>query len=66
MADGSVVPKCFYIQLDIAYKAAVEKVITEFHSDAIIHCAAWTAVDAIENEENQERLIKETILEHSL
>ena len=26
-------------------KTAVEKVITEVNPDAVIHCAAWTAVD---------------------
>lgn len=41
-----------YIQLDITDKKAVEKVIAEVNPDAVIHCAAWTAVDAAEDEKN--------------
>ena len=47
------VPQDFqYIKLDITNKNAVEKIITEVKPDAVIHCAAWTAVDAAEDEEN--------------
>ena len=49
---------CEYIQLDITDKDAVEKVLTECKPDAVIHCAAWTAVDAAEDEENQEKVRK--------
>lgn len=42
-----------YIQLDITDKTAVEKTLTEIKPDAVIHCAAWTAVDAAEDEENR-------------
>lgn len=41
-----------YVPLDITDKEAVERVITEINPDAVIHCAAWTAVDAAEDEEN--------------
>ena len=41
-----------YVPLDITDKEAVERVITEINPDAVIHCAAWTAVDAAENKEN--------------
>ena len=41
-----------YIRLDITDKKAVEKVIAEVNPDAVIHCAAWTAVDAAEEEKN--------------
>lgn len=41
-----------YVPLDITDKEAVEGVITEINPDAVIHCAAWTAVDAAEDEEN--------------
>lgn len=54
--DGSPVTKADYVQLDITDKAAVEKIITEIKPDAVIHCAAWTAVDAAEDEENIERV----------
>ena len=46
VADGSVVVSAPYVQLDITDKEAVIKTITEINPDAIIHCAAWTAVDA--------------------
>ncbi|MEG6612859.1 dTDP-4-dehydrorhamnose reductase [Pseudoclostridium thermosuccinogenes] len=36
-------------EMDITDKAAVEKVITEAQVDAVIHCAAYTAVDAAED-----------------
>lgn len=41
-----------YVPLDITDKEAVERVITEINPDAVIHCAAWTAVDAAEDKEN--------------
>lgn len=36
-------------EMDITDAAAVDKVITEADVDAVIHCAAYTAVDAAEN-----------------
>lgn len=45
-----------YIQLDITDKSAVEKALSEVKPDAVIHCAAWTAVDAAEEEENKEKV----------
>lgn len=45
-----------YIKLDITDKAAVTKVITDIKPDAVIHPAAWTAVDAAEDEENQPKV----------
>ena len=36
--------------MDISDTAAVERVITEYHPDAVIHCAAYTAVDKAEDE----------------
>ncbi|SFC83195.1 dTDP-4-dehydrorhamnose reductase [Ruminococcus albus] len=41
-----------YVKLDITDPAAVEKVLSEVKPDAVVHCAAWTAVDAAEDEEN--------------
>ena len=41
-----------YRKLDITNAEAVDKVITEADPDVVIHCAAWTAVDAAEDEEN--------------
>ncbi len=45
-----------YSQLDIVDKNAVEKVITKVKPDVVIHCAAWTAVDAAEDEENTDKV----------
>ena len=41
-----------HIILDITDKELVEKAISEIHPDAVIHCAAWTNVDAAEAPEN--------------
>ena len=51
VADGSAVTKAPYVALDITDKNAVEKVITEVNPDAVIHCAAWTAVDMAEDDD---------------
>ena len=56
IADGSAVTTAPYVQLDITDKVAVMKAIEEERPDAIIHCAAWTAVDAAEDEENREKV----------
>lgn len=40
------------VQLDITDAQAVERTITQLRPDAVIHCAAWTAVDAAEDAEN--------------
>ena len=45
-----------YIRLDITDKAAVDAALNEIRPDAVIHCAAWTAVDAAEDEENTEKV----------
>ena len=54
--DGSAVTKAQYVQLDITDSDAVANVIVSLKPDAIIHCAAWTAVDAAEDDENKERV----------
>ncbi|MGN0297942.1 MAG: dTDP-4-dehydrorhamnose reductase [Lachnospiraceae bacterium] len=38
-------------EMDITDAARVDEVITEADVDAVIHCAAWTAVDAAEDNE---------------
>ena len=58
VADGSAVTSAPYVQMDITDKDAVSAVIEEIRPDAIIHCAAWTAVDAAEDEENKEKVHK--------
>lgn len=39
-------------EMDITDEASVNKVIKECNPDVVVHCAAWTAVDAAEDEEN--------------
>lgn len=43
-------------EMDITNKAEVEKVIKEYHPDIVVHCAAYTAVDAAED--NKELCMK--------
>ena len=54
--DGSEVVSAPYVQLDITDKEAVLTTIGEIHPDVIIHCAAWTAVDAAEEEVNKAKV----------
>ena len=54
VADGSPVTTMPYVSLDITDKETVEKVITEENPDAVIHCAAWTAVDMAEDDDKVE------------
>lgn len=51
--DGSPACTMPYIGLDLTDEEKTRKVIAEEEIDAIIHCAAWTAVDAAEEPENQ-------------
>lgn len=51
IADGSAVTTMPYVQLDITDREAVERVITDTKPDAVIHCAAWTAVDLAEDDD---------------
>lgn len=39
-------------EMDITDEASVKSVISEVNPDVVVHCAAWTAVDAAEDEEN--------------
>lgn len=43
-------------EMDITDKASVDTVIREASPDAVIHCAAWTAVDAAEDEDKKEKV----------
>ena len=54
--DDSEVTRASYVSLDITDKKAVEKIISEIHPDAVIHCAAWTAVDLAEDEDKKEKV----------
>lgn len=54
--DGSAVCTMPYEQLDITDTKAVQERLLSAQPDAVIHCAAWTAVDAAEAPENRERV----------
>ena len=56
VADGSAVTGMPYVGLDITDKDAVERIITEIRPDAVIHCAAWTAVDMAEDDDKVEKV----------
>lgn len=44
-------------ELDITDQAAVDRVIKTSNIDGVIHCAAWTAVDAAEDEKNYSKVM---------
>lgn len=45
-----------YVPMNITDRGAVSRVLNETQPDAVIHCAAWTAVDAAEDEENRAKV----------
>lgn len=51
VVDGSDVEKAPYVSLDITDRDAVLHTIEKVNPDAVIHCAAWTAVDMAEDED---------------
>lgn len=44
------------ILLDITDASAVEEVLTHVNPDAVVHCAAWTAVDLAEDEDKIDKV----------
>lgn len=51
IANGSALTTMPYVSLDITDADAVERVLTQVKPDAVIHCAAWTAVDMAEDDD---------------
>ena len=49
-AGGHVVAGFDHASLDVTNRGAVRAAVVEFHPDAIVHSAAWTAVDACESD----------------
>ena len=45
-----------YVSLDITNAEAVSKTLEELRPDAVIHCAAWTAVDLAEDDDKVEKV----------
>ncbi len=58
VSDGSAICSASYVSLDIIDKEAVQKIIEEIKPDAVIHCAAWTAVDMAEDDDKVELVRK--------
>lgn len=54
--DGSAVCSMEYIPMDITNADMVEEVLNRVKPDAVVHCAAWTAVDLAEDEDKQEKV----------
>lgn len=44
---------CPYAAMDITDREAVRRTVAALCPDAVVHCAAWTAVDAAEEEQNR-------------
>ncbi|WP_102411063.1 dTDP-4-dehydrorhamnose reductase [Beduinella massiliensis] len=55
-ADGTAVMEMPYVPMDITDAEAVERVLNAAQPDVVVHCAAWTAVDAAEDEANAQRV----------
>ena len=55
-SEGAVTGEPPYVRMDITDRQAVLSTIKAVRPDVIIHCAAWTAVDAAEDEENQPKV----------
>ncbi len=55
-ADGSAVTTAPYVSLDITDEKAVAKALAQVYPSVVIHCAAWTAVDAAEDEDKQAKV----------
>ena len=56
--DDTAVTTMPYHAMDITNTMQVEKLFSEICPDAVIHCAAWTAVDAAEDEDNQDKVTR--------
>lgn len=52
--DGTAVVSAPYVSLDITDGEAVQRVLADVQPDAVIHCAAWTAVDLAEDEDKRD------------
>lgn len=56
IADGSAVTNAEYIPMDITDATQVSSVLKNAKPDVVIHCAAWTAVDAAEDEDKKDKV----------
>ena len=56
IADETYVTKAAYVSMDITNRASVAETLLKINPDAVIHCAAWTAVDAAEDDANKDKV----------
>ncbi len=56
--DDTAVTTMPYTTLDITDQETVERVISKIKPDAVVHCAAWTAVDMAEDDDKVELVRK--------
>lgn len=54
--DGSAVTMMPYVPMEITDSEAVRRVLEDTQYDAVIHCAAWTAVDLAEDDNNIQKV----------
>jgi len=54
--DGSAACGMPYVPVDITDAESVSRALNDIRPDAVIHCAAWTAVDAAEDEANRPKV----------
>ena len=57
---SDILPDCDskapYVSLEITDPEAVSRTMADIRPEVLIHCAAWTAVDAAEDEENRQKV----------
>ena len=56
VVTDTIIKNLPYIKLDITKADEVETVLTQAMPNVVIHCAAWTAVDAAEYFENRDKV----------
>ena len=54
--DGTAVTTMPYVPMDITDGESVRRILMELKPDAVVHCAAWTAVDLAEDEDKKEKV----------
>ena len=57
LPDGTAVCEAPYVSLDLTDERAVRRVMRMIRPQAVIHCAAWTAVDKAEDPALRERVM---------
>ena len=62
VSDNSYVTKAEYISLDITDETKVKETIANLKPDAVVHCAAWTAVDLAEDEDKKDKVYSINVL----